>query len=106
TQAKLTLNADNSTTYTTAANHNGPDSFTYKANDGALDSNVATVSITVNAVNDAPVAGNDSYVTNEDTTLTVAAPSVLGNDNDVRSEARRVGKVGSSGWGTVTLNSK
>jgi uncharacterized protein len=52
----LTLNTDGSFTYTPAANYNGPDSFTYKANDGALDSNVATVSITVTPVNDAPTA--------------------------------------------------
>ena len=39
------------------------DSFTYKANDGSADSNVATVSITVNAANDAPVAQNDSVTT-------------------------------------------
>ena len=53
----LTLNEDGSFTYIPDADLNGPDSFTYKANDGALDSNVATVAITVNAVNDAPVAG-------------------------------------------------
>ena len=37
-----------------------PDSFTYKANDGSADSNVATVTINVAAVNDAPVARNDT----------------------------------------------
>jgi hypothetical protein len=42
-------------TYTPAPNYNGPDSFTFKANDGALDSNVATISFTVTPVNDAPV---------------------------------------------------
>ncbi len=41
--------------YSPAANYNGSDSFTYKANDGLLDSNTATVNVTVNAVNDAPV---------------------------------------------------
>src|SRR6185295_17843171 len=41
----LTLNADGSFMYTPAANYNGPESFTYKANDGSADSNVATVSI-------------------------------------------------------------
>ena len=51
----LTLNANGSFSYTPGANYTGPDSFTYKANDGALDSNVATVSITVSPVNDAPV---------------------------------------------------
>ena len=58
--ARLTLNADGSFTYTPNANFNGADSFTYTANDGTADSNVATVTITVDAVNDAPVAVNDS----------------------------------------------
>jgi Ca2+-binding RTX toxin-like protein len=40
--------------YTPAANYSGPDSFTYRATDGALPSNAATVNVTVNAVNDAP----------------------------------------------------
>ena len=43
-------------TYTPNLDYNGPDSFTFKANDGTADSNVATVSITVNSVNDPPVA--------------------------------------------------
>ena len=45
-------------TYTPALNYNGPDSFTFKINDGSADSNTATVLITVNAVNDAPVLDN------------------------------------------------
>ena len=57
----LTLNANGCFTYTPAANYNGADSFTYKANDGTADSNMATVSLTVNPVNDAPVAAADSY---------------------------------------------
>jgi hypothetical protein len=44
-------------TYTPNANFNGSDSFTFKANDGYADSLAATVSITVAAVNDAPVLG-------------------------------------------------
>jgi VCBS repeat-containing protein/autotransporter-associated beta strand protein len=51
---KITLNADGSFSYTPTADFNGTDSFTYKANDGALDSNTVTVSISVGAVNDAP----------------------------------------------------
>ena len=45
------------------ANYNGTDSFTYKANDGARDSNTATVTLTINPVNDIPVAQNDLYAT-------------------------------------------
>src|SRR5205823_9996627 len=49
-------------TYTPAANYNGPDSFTFTANDGELNSNIATVTITVTAVNDAPVASSQAVV--------------------------------------------
>src|SRR5439155_6633288 len=88
-----------------AANYNGSDSFTYQANDGVASSNVATVAITVNGVNDAPVAVNDSYSTNEDTTLTVAAGSgVLGNDTDVDGDALTAILVSGPSHGTLTLN--
>ncbi|HEU4836815.1 MAG TPA: tandem-95 repeat protein [Pyrinomonadaceae bacterium] len=50
----FTLNSDGSFNYTPNANFFGADSFTYKANDGFLDSNVATVSITINPINDPP----------------------------------------------------
>src|SRR5690606_34908759 len=43
-------------TYAPTANFNGSDSFTFKVNDGSLDSAPATVSIGVNPVNDAPIA--------------------------------------------------
>jgi hypothetical protein len=40
--------------YSPAPNFNGTDTFTYKVNNGSSESNVATVSIQVTAVNDAP----------------------------------------------------
>src|SRR5207247_1839259 len=42
-------------TYTPVLNYNGADSFTFKVNDGTVDSPTATVSITVTPVNDPPV---------------------------------------------------
>ncbi|HEY7512239.1 MAG TPA: Ig-like domain-containing protein, partial [Vicinamibacteria bacterium] len=60
-----------SLTYTPAADYHGPDSFTFKANDGALDSNVATVTIEVTPVNDAPVAADQAVATDEDTPIGV-----------------------------------
>jgi len=50
-------------TYTPAANYNGPDSFAFKVNDGTVDSNAGTISLTITPVNDAPVAVNGSYST-------------------------------------------
>lgn len=42
--------------YTAQSNYDGPDAFTFKANDGKIDSNVATVTITVKSLNRKPVA--------------------------------------------------
>jgi VCBS repeat-containing protein len=86
------------------ANYNGLDSFTYKANDGQADSNVATVSITINAVNDIPVAAPDSYTTAEDTPLVIGAPGVLANDTDVEGSPLTAIKASDPLHGTVTLN--
>ena len=58
-------------TYTPAENYNGPDSFTFKANDGQADSAAATVSITVDPVDDPPVALDDSVTVAEDVTCAV-----------------------------------
>ena len=65
----VVFHADGSYTYNPVHDFNGSDSFSFKANDGQLDSNVATVSLAVSAVNDAPVAANGSASGNEDTTI-------------------------------------
>src|SRR5205823_8240505 len=108
TNGSLTLKADGSFTYTPSAPSNGTDSFTYQAKDAAgAVSNVATVTITVNPVNDAPVATNDAYTTNEDTALTVVAPGVLGNDTDVDvSDTRTAVLVAASGPANGSLTIK
>ena len=83
-------------------------SFTYRANDGHVNSAApATVTITVNAVNDVPAATNDSYSTNEDTALTIAAPGVLGNDTNVDGGQLTAVLVSgpTAAQGTLTLNS-
>ena len=70
TNGSLTLNANGSFTYTPNADYFGSDSFTYRANDGTADSNLATVSITVTEVNDAPTAVNDTTTVAEDGSVT------------------------------------
>src|SRR6185437_14296273 len=100
----VTLNADGTFTYTSAANYNGTDGFTYKANDGAADSNVAAVTITINPVNDPPAAVNDSYATDEDTPLVVSSGGVLANDTDVEGDPLTSILVDTPQHGTVTLN--
>lgn len=99
----VVLSAGGSFVYTPAVNFNGRDSFTYKANDGEADSNVATVTITVNPVNDAPVAANDAYSTDEDTALN-AAVGVLHNDTDVDGDPLTATLVSNPAHGTLTLS--
>src|SRR2546422_11596573 len=69
-----------------------------------LDSNEATVALTINPVNDAPVAANDSFATDEDTALTITAPGVLGNDTDVDSPVLTAVVVTGPSHGALTLN--
>jgi len=78
----FTLRPDGSFSYMPKLNFHGTDRFTYKANDGTVDSKNVVVAITVSAVNDPPFAVNDNYVTDEDTALDRSAPAVLGNDGD------------------------
>jgi VCBS repeat-containing protein/parallel beta-helix repeat protein len=105
THGTATVNADGTYTYTPAANYNGSDSFTYRANDRTSDSGAATVSITVTPVNDAPTAADDSATVDEDGVLSAAASGVLGNDHDVEGQALSATKVSDPAHGTVTLAS-
>ncbi len=100
----LILDVDGGFVYTPNADFFGSDSFVYAATDGADDSDAVTVSITVEAVNDAPVAEDDSYTVDEDTTLTVAAPGVLGNDGDVEEDALTAMVVAEPANGSLVLN--
>jgi len=68
------VNADGTFSYTPHANFNGGDSFTYTVDDGNGGTDSETVTITVNAVNDAPVAAPASPGTDEDTPLLGTAP--------------------------------
>jgi hypothetical protein len=67
-------------TYTPNADYHGPDSFKYTVKDNeGLVSNEATVSITMDSVNDAPVANDDTANTDEDTPVEI---NVISNDTD------------------------
>ncbi|KGR35589.1 RTX toxin [Vibrio campbellii] len=70
---------DGKLVFTPADNFNGEATISYTVSDGALEDS-AEVSVTVNPINDAPVANDDSAVTDEDTPVTI---NVLPNDTDV-----------------------
>lgn len=77
----LTMHADGSFRYRPAATFHGTDTFSYVATDGhGQSASPTTVTITV-ALPPAPAAGDDAYGATGGSTLTVAAPGVLGNDS-------------------------
>ena len=101
----LTLNGDGSFNYTPELNYNGADAFSYTANDGTVNGNNATVTITINPINDPPVSENDSYTTTEDTPLTTtAANGVLANDEDPENDNLSVSLKSQPAYGSVSLN--
>ncbi|MEZ6114529.1 MAG: Ig-like domain-containing protein, partial [Pirellulaceae bacterium] len=87
TQGGTVVLSGSSVVYTPAANFNGQDTFTYVVTDngqtnGSNDFKTATgtVTVTVSAVNDAPVATNDTQSATEDTAKTIAITDLTGND--------------------------
>ena len=97
---RSSLDAAGSFIYLPAPDFNGADGFTYVANDGSLDSNVATVSLTVTPVNDAPVAQDLALATAEDTSV---AGSFVATDVDSAALTFRI--VTGPVHGTLALDS-
>ena len=100
----VTLNTDGTVTYTPEADYNGADSFTYIVTDASGDTSLATVSLTVNPQNDAPVAVDDTFVLNEDNALNLSPAQLLGNDGDVDGDTLSILSVQDATHGTVTLD--
>ncbi|WP_420605041.1 tandem-95 repeat protein [Vibrio parahaemolyticus] len=75
----VSVNPDGSVTYTPNDNYHGEDAFTYIVTSGGV-SESAIVEVNVTPVNDAPVAKDDTAITDEDTPVTI---DVLSNDTDV-----------------------
>ncbi|MDF4802770.1 tandem-95 repeat protein, partial [Vibrio parahaemolyticus] len=73
------VNNDGTVTYTPDDNYVGEDIFTYIVTSGGV-SESTTVSVDVTPENDAPVAKDDTAITDEDTPVTI---DVLPNDTDV-----------------------
>ena len=94
TYGSWSVNASGVVTYTPTLNFNGTATASYTVSDnaGAI-SNVATITVTVNSVNDAPVAVNDNTTTNKNSSITV---NVVSNDTDVDGTINKA---------TVDLNS-
>lgn len=97
------LNADGTFTYQGAANFHGTDGFSYTVTDGNGGTSTADVSLTINSVNDAPVAEDDEFYGNEDE---VISGSLLDNDTDIDGDTLSVdaGTLATAQGGSVTIN--
>lgn len=91
----LTLEEDGSFTYTPEENFSGEDSFTYEATDDNGGTDTATVEITVEPLDDPPVAQKDTYtIAKGSKSLSVPASSgVLANDSDPEGDTLTVSLV-------------
>lgn len=98
---ELVLSAASEITYVPDANFHGSDSFSYTISDGQGGADTAVVSITVAAVNDAPIAIDDTASTTDGDPVTVVA---LANDLDVDGNTFSITSFTSPAHGTVTAN--
>ncbi len=98
----LTLSLEGDFEYTPDSDWYGTDSFTYRVFDGTVYGNTATVTITVNPVNDAPVAGDDEYTGVED--IELVAATILLNDFDVDGDSFEIILVSAPSHGAMFLD--
>ncbi|WP_220782395.1 Ig-like domain-containing protein [Shewanella sairae] len=99
---QASVEADGSITYVPNADFNGNDAITYTIDDGYGGQDSAILSITVEGVNDAPVAVNDSVSLEEDSSARIA---VLVNDSDIDGDPLTVVVQGSAN-GTASVTAK
>lgn len=90
--------------YTPTLDYHGLDRFPYQICDSAGLCALATVTLTITPVNDAPVALDDRYDAVEDTPLTIGAPGLLGNDRDVDRDPLTLVGDEQPGNGAVNVN--
>ena len=98
------LNVNGSFSYIPHTGYVGIDTFTYKANDGTADSNIAMVIIFIIPIYTPPVASNDNYNTPENTQLNIPAPGILVNDTRAAGTTITAAKVTNPSDGTLTLS--
>ena len=99
TNGTASSNGDGTFNYTPNANYFGPDSFTYSICDVIPECATATVTITVNNVNDPPVANDDTATVEEDSSNN--SLNVTANDTDIDGNTLTV-TTATAGNGSVT----
>ncbi len=99
----LTLNGDGSFSYSHDGSETLTDSFEYEVSDGNSTSR-ATVTLTVSAVNDAPVATGETFVVSEGGVVSAGASGLTANDTDAEGDVLTASLVSGPGNGTAVVN--
>lgn len=100
----LMLNANGSFVYVPDLDFHGVDIFRYVSSDGTKISNVTNVTIAVSQITQSLTARNDSYMVNENSTLTVSGNGVLVNDTDPNGRQMQAILANSTHNGNLVLN--
>ncbi|MCU4177400.1 Ig-like domain-containing protein, partial [Carboxylicivirga sp. N1Y90] len=105
-KGSIQVNNDGTILYTPNENYFGSDNFAYSIEDASGYSDQASVSITINSVNDAPLVENDTEITDEDTPITI---DVLANDTDIDNaivpSSLSIGNASTNGKLTINAGS-
>ena len=105
THGTLLFQLNGAFTYTPAPNFSGQDSFVYQISDGQSLSELTTVTITVNPINDSPTVADDQYSVDANSTLTkTVTDGVLSNDLDADGDALSAEIVTNPSHGVASLN--
>ena len=106
THGNLSLSNNGTFSYSHDGSETTSDSFTYRANDGELDSNTVTISISIEPVNDPPLAVSDAIEVDEGgtaTSLTNGVLSVLDGDSDPEGDSLTAELISDPTHGSLSL---
>jgi hypothetical protein len=94
-------NGDGTITYTPDPDFNGTDSYTYTVTSGGV-TETATVNVTIDPVNDPPVATNDRWIISQQTSAALPVAAFLANDSDIENDALSITALSANGTTWVT----
>jgi hypothetical protein len=99
----LQLNPDGSFTFIPHSNYTGTDEFRYRASDSLAESDVARVLLSIQSINQAPLAQDDSFSHSPNQQLAIGLPGVLENDHDPDGQALSAELVSGPAHGSLNL---
>ncbi|MBR8830243.1 MAG: hypothetical protein N5P05_002904 [Chroococcopsis gigantea SAG 12.99] len=101
---QVALDGDGNIIFTPNAGYTGPADFQYTIEDSRGATSTATVNLTVNAANSAPIAVDDIAITDQDKAITIAIASLLANDSDPEGDPISLLSITGGNNGTAVLD--